>query len=313
MAHSLEMMNSSETNFSFGQILSPFGGQEKKEVILCNSKEEYEDEYIIEESNECIICTDEKFEYEMVKGVKCSHSICIVCSSKINNCPFCRESFFYSSQSVSQPIVSLFFENIRLRIAPMYLTQLYLFNIGQIPQIIPQIINVDPRQLTRTEICNDNNLSDYSNNTYIGNQIFNRNQLSTLFREFKEIGSARRITTGNIVNRRTGNNIGSLIVRVDSQLIITPFFTFCVKNERDNLPSHVCVFFELIPFVIRNIDSTTTLIECHHKIDGNVKIIFQITGKQPQGKEVGIKISAALYRKNKPFNFKKTPILIGVQ
>lgn len=50
---------------------------------------------IEEESDECVICTEEKFKEEMVKGNECVHYVCLGCSEKINGkCPFCRKKFF---------------------------------------------------------------------------------------------------------------------------------------------------------------------------------------------------------------------------
>ena len=44
---------------------------------------------------ECVICTEEKTILDMVKGYYCEHSVCVVCSSKIEGkCPFCRAKFF---------------------------------------------------------------------------------------------------------------------------------------------------------------------------------------------------------------------------
>jgi hypothetical protein len=56
--------------------------KKEKESQNCNKDKE------LDEKNICKICYDNENNVE----TKCNHKICSVCLSKINKCPFCRES-----------------------------------------------------------------------------------------------------------------------------------------------------------------------------------------------------------------------------
>ena len=278
------------------QLIDLTAGEERKETkdnTPCwNSKEEYEehkqgkqrqceDEYILnieEESEECTICTDEKFKAEMVKGAKCSHSVCINCSSKIDKCPFCREDFFTIGVSSGR---------VRSRNNSLSL---------------------------REELCEISRTAMYCYRVIKRQLVFSTNQFFDMYNEFKSHDSTGEFSeTDPRLEKK---------VRVDSQIIITPFFTFALEKEANAFVSSYeannnhgieCPFYKLIPYRVTTSNNTTT-IECRHWVNETNMLIIKIKAIQRPNDSVSISASATILRceTNKMFEVKKMPRFIGL-
>jgi hypothetical protein len=309
--------------------------EEKKDVRACDEDKKKPNEYecidIQEESKECIICTDEKFTDEMVQGMACLHSICVSCSSKIDKCPFCRADFFFVqkeeakeeeskdvqenafvSRSSRSSWMSMFYGVNRVSYLYLGMSDDFMPRMDDreyIEEIAKRERGNHARFISREEMCNNINITDYSLKTFTGEYMFYPDQLSKMYNEFKALGRTH-ITTGDIGLGKT--------VRIDSQIIITPFFTFALEKEAisynwriaHNIRSEF-PFCELMPFLITNTNSTLDVIECVHKINENTKIVITIAGTQTEN-NVSFVTSAFIFRNNKSFRMKKNPIFIGL-